>query len=211
MSIGRLAAALVVAGSLFGQSLSHRLDEVFADWTTAGSPGGAFVLVQDGKVRYTSYTGLANVESKEPIDFNTQFQLASVSKQFTAMAVMILAEAGKLSYDDPVSRFIPEFPVWAKTITIRNLLNHTSGLPDYFPLLVRLSGNGLFHPYGTPLEHEFTATEALAALAKQPALRFGGGSKYQYSNSGYVVLAQIVERASEMRFAEFLHDRVFNP
>jgi CubicO group peptidase (beta-lactamase class C family) len=128
------------------------------------------------------------------------------------MAIMILADQGKVQFDDTLSKFCPEFPDYARTITIRHLLNHTSGLPDYEELLVGKEDANFFRSSKSPpAAHEFTAVETLQILSSQKALRFSPGEKFEYSNSGYVVLGQIIERVSGKRYAEFLQESIFDP
>ena len=126
---------------------------------------------------------------------------------------MILQERGKLRLDDPLAKFCPEFPAYARTITIHHLLNHTSGLPDYEEILLgKVDYDKLFQSSKSPrTAHEFTSAEALSALSRQPKLRFAPGEKFEYSNSGYVVLGQIIERLSGMRYAEFMKQNIFDP
>src|SRR4030095_2792444 len=147
--------------------------------------------------------GLADIETRIPITTKTTFDLASVSKQFTAMAIMMLAERGKLSYDDTLTKFFPEFPSYAQKITVRHLLNHTSGLPDYMGVFRQARPAGI--------GDEPTSREAVTMLTKMSEPRFAPGDKWEYSNSGYVVLGQIVEKASGMTFPAFLKANVFDP
>ncbi len=200
-------------GSINAQTFAQRIDAILASRNRKDQPGLALLLIRDGVIVSRQSFGLADLDSRAPITPNTQFLLGSVTKQFTAMAVMILQEKGKLQYMDSLAKFCPEFPGYARTITIRHLLNHTSGLPEYEELLVgKVDFNSYFQSSKRPrAAHEFTSREALQALSRQPSLRFQPGEKFEYSNSGYVVLAQIVERLSGMRFAEFLRQNIFDP
>ncbi len=181
---------------------SAKVDSLMSALVGVGAPGAAVVVIQDGKVVHQKGYGLANIEAKVPISTTTTFDLASVSKQFTAMAIMILAERGKLAYHDPLTRFFPEFPAYASKITVRHLLNHTSGLPDYM---------AVFRQRPAGISNEPTSREAITMLAQIAEPRFQPGEKYEYSNSGYVVLGQIVEKASDMSFPQFLKTNVFDP
>jgi CubicO group peptidase (beta-lactamase class C family) len=135
-----------------------------------------------------------------------------MTKQFTAMAIMILSEQGKLKFDDTLDKYCPEFPAYARTIHIRDLLHHVSGLPDYEALMVGKSGDDFFRSSKSPpAAHEFTSAEVLKTLSLQPKLKFAPGSRFEYSNSGYEVLGQIIERVSGKRYAEFLKQRIFDP
>ena len=150
--------------------------------------------------------GVTDLHTLRPIDANTNFRLASFTKQFTAAAIMLLARDGKLHYDDHLTDFFPEFPAYGKSITIRNLLNHTSGLPDYEDILMKQ------YP-GTPEEKipQILDAGVLKLLEQQTSAKFAPGSKWEYSNSGYAVLAMIVEKLSGKSFGQFLQERIFAP
>ena len=186
-----------------------------APWNSTATPGAAVLVIRNGKVVKSQGYGMANLEERRPITPSTSFLLASVTKQFTAMAVMILSEEGKLSYDDTLAGFFPEFPAYARKITVRNLLNHTVGLAEYDTLLVE-AGLVRKSDYGIarePLADRFEPTvhDVLRILTAQKEPRFAAGEKYAYSNSGYVLLALIVEKVSGQRFATFLEERIFGP
>jgi CubicO group peptidase (beta-lactamase class C family) len=205
-------AVALMCVSVQAQTTSDRLDALLAKWNQKDSPGMAVLLIRNGRIEYRKGLGLADVEARTTITPNSQFLLGSISKQFTAMAIMILADQGKLQFDDTLSKFCPEFPDYARTITIRQLLNHTSGLPDYEELLVGKEDANFFRSSKSPpAAYEFTAAEALQILSSQKALRFSPGEKFEYSNSGYVVLGQIIERVSGKRYAEFLQESIFDP
>lgn len=193
-------------------TIPERLDSLLRKFDRNDAPGVAAMVIYKGQIAYKRGFGMADLENKIPITPRTQFLLASLSKQFTAMGIMIAHEQGKLRYEDPLSKFFPEFPEYASRITVRHLLQHFSGLPDYEEILVGRIGSDFFRPStSSRAPHEFTAAEALAALARQPKLRFEPGAKYEYSNSGYVVLGQILEKATHMRYAEFLERNIFVP
>jgi len=209
----KLAAvfAIAVAG-LPAQTISSRLDALVAPWREANAPGMAAILIRDGRVTWQTAFGLADLDTRRPIALDTQFELASVTKQFTAMGIMILAEEGKLKFDDTLDRYCPKFPAYARTIHIRDLLHHVSGLPDYEELMVGKIGDNFFRSSKGPrAAHEFTSAEVLKTLSRQPRLRFAPRSQFEYSNSGYEVLGQIIERASGKRYAGFLKEKIFDP
>jgi CubicO group peptidase (beta-lactamase class C family) len=185
-----------------------QVDALMAEWSKGETPGAAVLVVQDGRVLLKKGYGLANVETKEPIRPDTVFDLASVSKQFTAMAVLMLAERGKLSLDDPLSKFFPAFPAYAQKITVRHILNHTSGLPDY---MVIMTATGKIDKNWKAGGFEPTSADTVKLLAEQKELRFAPGEKWEYSNSGYVVLGQIVVKASGKSLAQFLKENIFQP
>jgi len=180
-------------------SLHGKVDTLFHEYDRPDVPGASVIIIKDGKVLYKKAYGMANVEDKIPTTTKTNYRIASMTKQFTAMAVMILDERQRLSLDDPLTKFFPDFPHYGKRITVRHLLNHTSGLLDYFPLI----------PAGTtaPLKDR----DVLNLLRKQDHTDFPPGSKFRYSNTGYVLLALIVEEASGSPFPEFLKKNIFDP
>lgn len=207
-----IALVAFVGGSVHAQTLNARLDALLNDWKQKNAPGMAAALVRDGRIEYRKAFGFADLEARRPITPDTQFLLASLTKQFTAMAIMILAERHKLQFDDSLAKFCPEFPDYARTITIRHLLNHTAGLTQYQELLVgKIDENYFRSSKSPPAAHEFTAAEALQVLSRQQKLRFTPGEKFEYSDSAYVVLGQIIERITGERYAEFLKETIFDP
>jgi len=204
----------LICVSAHAQNLTERVDSLLAKWNQKDEPGMAVLLIRDERIEYRKGFGLADLDAHAPITPDTQFHLESVTKQFTAMAILILADQGKLKLDDTLAKFCPEFPGYARTITIRHLLNHTSGLPDYSDSLM---GDLFDDPdyfrssKSPPAAHEFTAAEALQALSRQQKLDFPPGFTYEYSNSGYMMLGQIIERVSGKRYADFLKESIFDP
>lgn len=191
---------------------SIQVDDLFAPLLKANAPGFAVLVMKDGKVLHNKGYGLASLKTLKPVTADTAFDLASISKQFTAMGIMILKERGSLSYDDPLSKFYPEFLPYAEGVTIRHLLNHTSGLPEYV---------GLFAPpsekvksdlltFETVGEHDHTSKEVRELLARQKMLRFPPGEVWEYCNSGYVILAQIIEKVSGQSFPQFMKMNIFD-
>ena len=175
------------------------VDELFHDFDRANSPGAAVIVIKEGKPLFAKGYGLAELEKKIPCTTNTNFRLASVTKQFTAMAVLILAEQGKLSLEDLLPKFFPEFPEYAKAITLRNLLTHTSGLTDYEDHI----------PQGTTIP--LSDRDVLFILRHQSKADFAPGAQFHYSNSAYALLALIVESVSGKTFPAFVKEKIFNP
>ena len=163
------------------------------------SPGACVLAVDDGKVVFQQSFGVANVDTKAPCTPQTNFRMASVSKQFTATAILLLVDQGKLSLDDTLDKFFPGFPDYGKKITVRQLLTHTSGLPDYEELV----------PKGTTLQLDDLDVVQILLDTQEP--HFEPGSKWQYSNSAYVLLGMIVEIAAEQPFHQFMANEVFQP
>jgi CubicO group peptidase (beta-lactamase class C family) len=192
---------------------SARLNALLDQWKQKNAPGMAAEVVRDGRIEYRKTFGFADLDTRAPITSDTQFLLASLTKQFTAMAVMILVERHQLRLDDTLAKYCPEFPGYAQTITIRHLLNHTAGLTQYQELLVgKIDENSYFRSSKSPpAAHEFTAAEALQALSRQEKLRFAPGDRFEYSDSAYVLLGQIIERITGERYAEFLKETIFDP
>jgi CubicO group peptidase (beta-lactamase class C family) len=163
------------------------------------SPGASVLVVRDGKVVVSRAYGLADVEARVAATPQTNYRLASVTKQFTATAILLLYQDSKLSLDDRIKHWLPSLPSALDSVTIRQLLTHTSGIIDYEDVM----------PAGTTAQlHD---ADVLRLLESQDSTYFKPGTKYQYSNSGYALLALIVERVSGKRFATFLHDRIFAP
>src|SRR5262249_49594664 len=161
------------------QEKSSHVDSIFAALRSKDAPGAAVVVVQDGKIVFERGYGVRDISGKQAIDSRTNFRLASVSKQFTAMAIMLLVHDGKLHYDDRLSDVLPGFPAYGKQITIRNLLNHTSGLLDYEDLMAKQYGNT--PDAQIPQIHD---AGVLALLEKVNRTKFLPGSRWEYSNSG---------------------------
>ncbi len=162
-------------------------------------PGAAVLVLKDGQPVFRRGYGLAVVEDGTPVSPATNFRLASVSKQFTAAAILLLAEDGRLSIDDPLKKWLPGLPAVADAMTLRQLLSHTSGLLDY---------EDLMDPADTRQVHDI---DVLHLLQKENRIYFAPGSSYRYSNSGYALLALVVGKASGSDFASFLRQRIFLP
>jgi CubicO group peptidase (beta-lactamase class C family) len=193
---------------------SAQIDALFAPWTQGRTPGAAVLVVQDGRVVHKKGYGLADIAANSPITPNTAFDIGSISKPFTAMAIMMLVERGELRYGDSLSRFFPEFPSYARKITIWHLLHHTHGFPDYERLFVKSGMIDKDYPRpskGKGAGFEPTIRDTLRLLARQKELRFAPGDKYEYGGSGYVLLALIIEKISGKTYRQFLRDNIFQP
>lgn len=180
----------------------QRIDQLFSRWNNA-TPGLSVAIERQGKIIYHKAFGLADLEHNVPNTVSTVFEAGSVSKQFTAAAILLLVQEGKISLDDDVRKYVPELPVYNKIITIRHLMNHTSGLKDWGSVGA-LSG----WPRTTRV---YTQDLALQIICKQKSLNFTPGSEYSYSNSGYTLMVSIVERVSKQSLAEFTRTRLFEP
>jgi CubicO group peptidase (beta-lactamase class C family) len=184
----------------------QQIDRIFNEFNSAGSPGAAVIVIKDGRTVFERGYGVADLRSLNKIDAHTNFRLASCTKQFTATAIMLLVRDGRLHYEDRLTDVFPDFPEYGKAITIRNLLNHTSGLLDYEDLMAK-------PPVGTPPENipQIKDAGVLELLKQQKTTKFPPGTKWDYSNSGYAVLATVAEKVSGQPFGDFLHDRIFAP
>ncbi len=199
MKTTRLLLVFTLAAFSCQRGLESKLDELLANRVTGTGPGCAVLVLKNGTVLLEACRGLADLNPATPITSRTNFRLASVTKQFTATAVLLLVSDGKLQLHQTLTEIFPEFPSYGQTITIHQLLTHTSGLADYESLM----------PDTTTVP--VLDADALRLLEAQTATLFVPGSEFRYSNSGYAVLAQVVERVSGMRFADFLKVRIFDP
>jgi CubicO group peptidase (beta-lactamase class C family) len=185
-----------------------KLDAIFSGVTAPDAPGLAVLVRKNGRTVFERGYGVRDLHSKARIDAHTNFRLASFTKQFTAMAVMLLVQDGKLRYDETLTQIVPDFPEYGKAITIRNLLNHTSGLPDYEDLMEATEKTK--GPVWTP-DKQIQDAEVLELLKKEKNGKFAPGTSWSYSNSGYVVLGLIVAKVSGKTYGDFLHQRIFTP
>jgi CubicO group peptidase (beta-lactamase class C family) len=197
-----IATAIAVAGARQPSSAEGRVDAIMSRWNAA-TPGCAVgVRGSDGRVVERAY-GMADLEHDVANKPDTIFEAGSVSKQFTAAAIMLLARDGKLSLDDPARKYLPELPDYGAPLTIRQMLNHTSGLRDWGSIAA-IGG----WPRTTRMH---TQAHALEIVSRQQSLNFPPGTRWSYSNSGYNLAAIIVSRVSGQSFAEFTRARIFEP
>jgi CubicO group peptidase (beta-lactamase class C family) len=183
-----------------------KIEAIFAPLRDAKSPGVAVLVRRGGRTVFEHGYGVRDLQSLAPIDPETNFRLASCTKQFTAMAIMLLVHDKKLRYEQSLAEIFPEFPVYGTQITVGNLLHHTSGLPDYETLMEQESGGQKWTE-----ENQIHDADVLALLEKEKLPLFPPGTKWAYSNSGYVVLGLVVAKVSGKSFGDFLHERIFAP
>jgi CubicO group peptidase (beta-lactamase class C family) len=191
------------------QERESRLDAILSPLANDHSPGLAVLVRKDGRTIFERGYGVRDLRTFTKIDPETNFRLASCTKQFTAMSIMLLVHDGKLRYSDRLTDVFPNFPAYGKAITIRHLLNHTSGLPDYEDLMdaaEKRDGGAIW-----TAEHQIQDAEVLALLKQETSGKFAPGTKWSYSNSGYVVLGLIVAKVSGKAFPEFLRQLIFGP
>ena len=182
------------------QEITRKVDEYMNAAMRVNRFSGAVLLARDGQPIVSRGYGMANIEHGVPNTPQTVFRLGSVTKQFTGMAIMLLQERGKLSVNDPICKYLSDCPQTWQPITIKNLLTHTAGIPNYteFPDFMKTAAA------------ETTATELTNRFRDKP-LQFALGEKYAYSNSGYFLLGTIIERASGKSYADFLQENIFAP
>ena len=184
---------------------TKQVDAIFASVKSRDLPGAAVLVIQNGRIVFERGYGVTDLRTHRPIDGHTDFRLASVTKQFTAMAIMLLVHDGKLRYETRLTDIFPDFPDYGRQITIRQLLNHTSGLKDYEDLMPK------DYKEGRQELRQIQDAEVLELLEREKTTNFAPGTRWAYSNSGYVVLGIIVGKVSGEPFGQFLHDRIFVP
>lgn len=179
-------------------SAKAQLDEALLKQADATSPGLALLVIKDGEIKYKNARGVADLSTGAAIKPDSRFYIASLGKQFTAVSIMMLAERGKLDYDDKLVKYFPEFESFAGKMTIRHILTHTSGLLDHLDI-VKDNVKG------------WTNEDVIKLLKRENRVLFQPGEKWSYSNSGYVLLSMIVEKVSGESFPKFLEKNIFQP
>jgi CubicO group peptidase (beta-lactamase class C family) len=193
--------SLIPATVVFCQNKYDQTDSLFTNLSSQNKFNGNVLIAEKGKIIFRKSFGLANESTKEPLNDSSIFELASVSKQFTAMGIVLLKEKGKLNYDDLLAKYIPELAFY-KNVTIRNLLNHTSGLPDYMEIMDSVWDKSEIA----------NNNDMIRILAKhQPKKYFESNSKYEYCNTGYALLASVIEKVSGLSYREYMAHEIFGP
>lgn len=182
------------------QPLAGKLDALFKPQYKADDPGATVIVVKDGKTVFRKAYGAADVAAKTPLTPGTVLRLGSITKQFTAVAILMLAEEGKLALNDPITRFFPDYPTQGKVITIEHLLTHTSGIVSY-------TGKS---NYVATMAKDLTVAQMIDGFRNDP-LEFEPGTRFKYNNSGYFLLGAIIERVAGTSYASFLEGRIFTP
>jgi CubicO group peptidase (beta-lactamase class C family) len=203
----RVSSLIIIILSAFNfaalpQPVNPKVDAIFTEYNSALSPGCALGVVKDGKLIYSKGYGMADLEHDIPITASSVFYIASVSKQFVTMAVLLLEEQGKLGLDDEIQKYLPDFPRYESPLTIRHFIHHTSGVRDYLTLW-SLAGNDYLDRVDKNAVYQL--------IKRQQTLNFTPGERYLYSNSCYFMLAMIVEKASGDSIQEFARKNIFNP
>lgn len=206
MSCLAIAAGAPTSGSAqhapLPDSLIRRIDSLFARYARTDAPGCAAGVFQDGTIVFAKGYGSANLEYGVPITPTTPFISGSVAKQFTAAAIALLVERGRLSLDDDVRKYVPELPEYGPTITVGHLVHHTSGLRDFWSLV---------QTAGMRPDDGYTVDDVIRIAARQKRLNFAPGTEYDYSNTGYVLMGVVVHRVTGKTLREFAAEEIFGP
>lgn len=182
------------------QPLTAKLDALFKTQFKADEPGATVIVVKNGKTLLRKAYGAADIATKTPLTPGTVLRLGSITKQFTAVAILMLMEEGKLALNDPITRFFPDYPTGGKVITIEHLLTHTSGIVSY-------TGKPDF---GDGVTRNLSVAQMIDTFKNDP-LEFEPGTQFHYNNSGYFLLGAIIEKASGLSYPRFLEQRIFTP
>ena len=194
--------ALLVVSFFFVTGVNakqHDFQSMLACHASSNEPGLAVRIEQSGELIFSDAIGIADIKSRDPLKVEHIFQIGSVTKQFTAMSILLLVQKGRIKLEDPLKKYFPSFPAYGKDIKIKNLLTHTSGLMDY---------EDLMSPSQAVQLHD---TNCLQLMYKANGLYFAPGSQYKYSNTGYAILALIVEKISGQDYGVFLKENIFKP
>jgi CubicO group peptidase (beta-lactamase class C family) len=196
------AAARMSAQTLLPVAMTQRIDAAYVKYASPAVPGCVVGVFQNGKVAYAKGYGSANIEYAAPITPGTPFIMGSVSKQFTAAAIALLIEDGRIKPTDDVRKYVPELPDYGKTITIDHLVHHTSGLRDFWTLVQAADLRN---------DDGYSVGDVLRLASRQHHLNFDPGAEYNYSNTGYVVLGIVVQRVTGKTLRQFAAERIFTP
>jgi len=183
-------------------TITNQVDAIFAKWDKPDSPGCVLAVIQNGRIVYKRGYGMADLERNVPITPEFLFDLGSTGKQFTATVIAILENQGLLSLDDSLRKYVPEMPAYAKEITIRHLIYHTSGLRDYITLMMMA---------GLPFENFYPEEALLDLIVRQRRLNFDPGEEYLYSNSGYFMLGIVAQRVTGKHLTELIREYIYEP
>jgi len=190
---------LVLISCSSEKNINNKIDSIFEEFHGNSTPGVSVAVINEDKVIYQKGFGLADLKTKVLIEPKTNFRLASITKQFTAFSILLLEQENILALQDTLTKFFPNFPEYGNKITIKNILQHTSGLLDYEDYVDKTDSIQL------------KDKDVLAILMNQDSTYFNPGSKHQYSNSGYAILAMLIEKLSGMSYAKFLENNIFVP
>ena len=198
-TIALLSFCLLISFSNQAQNLTSQVDEYLLSHSQPNAPGASVLISKDGKAIYKKAVGMANLELNVPLSTDHVFEIGSITKQFTAVSILMLEEQGKLKVEDNITKYIPDYPTHGKTITIHHLLNHTSGIKSYTSM----------ENFIKNARTDMTPTELIDVFKNEP-MDFDPGEKFLYNNSGYILLGHIIEVVSEQSYAEFVQDHIFS-
>ncbi len=184
----------------FDSPAAHAIDQLLSDHFQPNQPGAAVIAVRDGEIVFRGAYGLANMELQVAMEPHMVFRIASLAKQFTATGILILVERGKISLDDDIRKYLPDYPTHGQVITIQHLLTHTSGIPDTYA-----------NPRWQDVKRDDLPPEAVIDLFKDKTLDFAPGEQFKYVNSGYFLLGQIIEAVSGKSYEQFLKEEILDP
>ena len=193
-------AAIVSSNFSSAQNLETTFDKLLSENYSGEKPGATALVYKDGKVLYRNAVGMANLELGVVMKPENVIEIGSITKQFTAVAILMLMEQGKLSPDDEITKFIPDYPTNGKKITVHNLLNHTSGIKSYTGM----------ESFMTLARQDMTPIELIDHFKNEP-MDFNPGEEWRYNNSGYIILGHIIEVVSKKTYAEFIEENIFTP
>jgi CubicO group peptidase (beta-lactamase class C family) len=191
---------LFATGLSTAQDLKTNIDAMLAAKYPADAPGITALVAKDGKVIYKNAFGLANLELQVPMNPENVFELGSITKQFTAVAILMLQEQGKLSVQDPITKFFPDYPTDGNEITVHHLLNHTSGIKSYTGM----------QSFQANARKDMSPTEIIDFFKNEP-MDFKTGEQWLYNNSGYIILGAIIEKVANMSYADYIEKNIFKP
>lgn len=195
--------ALTIASAAWSadDALVSEIDAMLTAAYPADEPGAAVIVVKDGDTMFRKAYGMANLELDVPLEPDMIFRIGSITKQFSAAAILLLEQEGKLSIQDPITKYLPGYPTHGHTITIEHLLTHTSGIHSY------TNTPGYM---GNPVRSDLSTEELVEVFADDP-MEFAPGERWKYNNSGYVLVGAIIEKVSGQSYAEFLEEHIFDP
>jgi CubicO group peptidase (beta-lactamase class C family) len=181
---------------------TDKVDKLFQAWNTPDSPGYVVGIIKDGELAYVRAHGMANLATSTPLTPESAFNVQSIGKQFTGACIALLVQKGVIALEDDIRKYLPEFPDYGIPIRVRHLVHHTAGIRDYIDL-VRLAG--------IDFRDHFSHTDALKIIMRQKSTNFAPGERHVYGNSGYVLLAEIIERVSGSSFGDFVEAHILLP
>ncbi len=194
-----ILTAIIILITGCSMNNDEKIDEIFKDYNKSDVPGAAVMVVQNGEIIFQKGYGLSNIEKKEPVTPATNFRLASVTKQFTAISILMLIERGDLKMETTLTEIFPDYPEYGSGITIKNLLQHTSGLIDYEDLIPDTA------------TVQVKDRDVLKMMMQTDSTYFAPGTQHRYSNTAYALLALTIEKISGKPFRDFLRDNIFQP